>query len=186
MLLWLQYLLLTFSSSISKFNEFNFIIIYTNPLKIMPPLPNNEFIVRQSILINSLLLSFFLLISLGLVFTFLSDSEHSFLLYLKPLVAVICLLIIAAVNVKRRRVIYRINNTGIYYYESLISTWKNFYIAYVSDDSNSSNINDDIRLVIQYYDSNRQLMEIRLPASPTLEKDVYEIVDAIVKYHPSI
>lgn len=148
--------------------------------------PNDEFIVRQSILINSLLLGFFLLISLGLIFTFLSDLEHSFLLYLKPLVTVICLLIIAAVNVKRRRVIYRINNTGIYYSESLISTWKNFYMAYVSDDSNSSNINDDIRLVIQYYDANRQLLEIRLPASPTLEKNVYEIVDAIVKYHLSI
>lgn len=145
----------------------------------------DEFIVRQSILINSLLLCFFLLISLGLIFTFLSDTEHSYLLYLKPLVIVICVLITTAVNIKRRRVIYRINNTGIYYYGSLISTWKNFYMAYVSDDSNSSSTNDDIRLVIQFYDANWQLMEKRLPAPLTLEKDVYEIVDAIVKYHPS-
>ena len=96
-----------------------------------------------------------------------------------------CVLITTAVNIKRRRVIYRINNTGIYYYGSLISTWKNFYMAYVSDDSNSSSTNDDIRLVIQFYDANWQLMEKRLPAPLTLEKDVYEIVDAIVKYHPS-
>ena len=144
----------------------------------------DEFIVRQSILINSLLLVFFLLICLGLVFTYNADRDHTFSLFVKPFAVVMCFVVVALVNIRRRRVIYKVDSTGIFYYGSQVANWNNFYMAYASDDSGPSSINDDMRLVIQFYDSNLQLVEKRLSAPPTLEKGVDEILEAIVRYHP--
>ena len=141
----------------------------------------NEIIVKQSVLINALLLGFFSLILVGVYFTYMYDQEHTFSLYLKPFAGVIFFVIIAFVNVKRRKEIYKINSFGIYYYGKLITDWTNFHTAYVDDDSHSISVNDDIRFVIQYYDENGKLMEQRLPAPLNLDHSVYELIEAVDK-----
>jgi hypothetical protein len=145
-------------------------------------LEQTDFIVKQSKLINGLLSVFFLLLVIGLMFTFSADHEHSIGLYVKPLAVVIAFIIISVVNSRRRREIYRINNTGIFYNSKLITTWEAFHIAFVNDDSNFTSVNDDIRLVVQYYNDQGQLSEMRLPAPPTLDRSVYEIIEAIIMF----
>ena len=141
----------------------------------------NEIIVKQSVLINGLLLGFFTLILVGLYFTFMNDEEHSFSLYIKPIVGILCFVIFAYVNMKRRKEVYKINSFGLYYYGNLVTDWSNFYTAYVDDDSRGVSVTDDIRLVIQYYDEDAKLMEKRLPAPDNLDHSVYDLIEAIDK-----
>ncbi len=85
----------------------------------------------------------------------------------------------AWVNIVRRKEIYRINHTGIYYYGNLITDWAHFYTAYVDDDSSTVSVNDDIKIVLQYYNSEGLLLEQRLPAPYNLDHSFYEIIEAI-------
>lgn len=148
-------------------------------------LKQTDFVVQQSRLINGLLTGFFLLLLVGLFFTFSADKEHTFGLYAKPLAVIAGAVIIYMVNINRKREIFRINQTGIFYNTKLVTTWPYFHQAYVSDDSGSSSINDDIRLVIRYYNDQWQLMELRLPAPPTLDRSVYEIIEVIIIFQQS-
>ena len=87
---------------------------------------------------------------------------------------------------KRRKEVYKINSAGIFYYGNLVTDWSNFYTAYVDDDSSLVSVNDDIRLVVQYYNEEAKLMEKRLPAPLNLDHSVYDLIEAIDKNRQAV
>ncbi len=146
---------------------------------------DQQFTVQDSVLINLISVFIFLAIFIGVLVT--RDFERNetissfYLVYLFLFIGVV----VSFVKIKRRKVFITINSNGIYFQGKLITNWKNFVNAYITqeayDVSNySAGLSDKFKIVIVFFEPTARVnYEFKMPVPGTSNKSEYEIISAI-------
>ena len=112
---------------------------------------NDSFQVKESALIGFLFSFIFFAMFIGALVTINFNLNYPidvlrFILYGTLFPAIIFL--IKAIN---KKVIIEINNTGIWYKGTLITSWDNYVNAYIFQEEIPGSLDENIRLSIEYY-----------------------------------
>jgi hypothetical protein len=143
---------------------------------------NNEFIVRQWKTLNLIVAVVMFIIAILIIANWTFDSFASS--------AIMLLIVIPGFGIPaliyRRQAlnnspIIRINTTGIYHYERLITGWSNFHNAYVTNKMALGGYRDNFQLVIEFYKQD-DLYEKKIPLTNTQNKSEEEVYEAVIYY----
>ena len=83
----------------------------------------------------------------------------------------------------RNAIIIRINKTGFFYAGTLVTNWKNYVDAVISQDEIVGSIQDNFALLIRYYGDEELIYTMKIPLSNTQDKAEEEIIEAIAFYY---
>lgn len=140
---------------------------------------HGELIVRESIVVLTLISIFMLLMIASILFYNTNAGDWTYLV-IAALVPVIAYLI----RKKITRAIITINKHGIYSHNNLIASWDNFYSARIEQlPMKIGNPADQVALTIQILDERREnLLEKRIRLHNTLNKSEEQILEAIERF----
>lgn len=142
--------------------------------------PNKSLVVRQSLLLNLLVAVIFLSIFVGVIFTIRGQSSFSTPDYIKYAACFLVPGLGAIYAGKRHTEVFRITDTGIFYYKKLVTSWDRFIQAYAEEVDPEKGYSVNFSLCIEYYDIDTGVTElIKFPLSATLDKSVEQIQAAI-------
>lgn len=143
---------------------------------------DSEFVVGEEKVINYVMAIFFL----GLFFYGIIDAARRRFINIDYQSYVFALAIIPAIYCIRRannnRVYIRVNKTGIYYQEELLTGWANFHNAFIDQKEKSGffNIKDNFLLVVEYRNMEQQKgFRKKIPLTNTQNKSEEEVLEAI-------
>ena len=147
------------------------------------PLTNDsEFVVGEEKVINYAMAVFFLALFLyGLIdainrhFRNIDYQSYIFALALVPVIY--CLR-----RAHSKRVYIRINKTGIYHHEQLVTGWPNFLKAFIAQKEKKSffNILDNFLLIVEYRkDGHKDGFRSKIPLTNTQNKSEEEVLEAV-------
>ncbi|MEO6719604.1 MAG: hypothetical protein ABIN67_04520 [Ferruginibacter sp.] len=146
---------------------------------------DGNFVVRESVLLNTIMGFIFLAILIGVLFTRNFEANQpigSFhLIYLFLIVGIVAVF----TKAKRRDVILIINKNGIYYRSKLVSDWPNFINAYIYQEdyvvsNNSDGLNDKFYVVITFFEPQSEANYMyKVPMSNSQDKSEYQVISAI-------
>lgn len=145
------------------------------------PLSNNsEFVVGEDKVLDYILASlFFGLFLYGLIdairqhFTKLNYLNYLFIIALLPA-------ILFFRKAKNRRIYIRINKTGIYQDEKLVTGWSNLLKAYITQKATVISIQDNFMLVVEYLkDGVEKGFRRKIPLTNTQNKSEEEVLEAV-------
>jgi len=96
-------------------------------------------------------------------------------------IMLLCLLpaILFTYKAIRQRVYVTVNETGIYLYETLITTWPNFIDAMYIDEQKTRRLEDHYVLYIYYYKDGKETHQTRFQLGGTQNRTEEEIIAAI-------
>lgn len=142
--------------------------------------PDGEFLVKDSIstnlIIGSILLTVFLLS--------MSMGDYGWPNYLDALGLFLIPGAIAIARSRRNATIIRINKSGLFYGEKLVSGWSHFCDAHLIDDPPVGSFNDHYFLDFRYYSPDQSLIYTkRIPLTNTQDKDIGDVMKAIKFYY---
>lgn len=98
-------------------------------------------------------------------------------------------------NARSKKVYIRINKTGIYHHEQLVTDWSKLMRAYISQKEKKGiiSIQDNFLLVLEYRkDNSKEGVRRKIPLTNTQNRSEEEILEAVKffwkehKYHTSI
>lgn len=141
---------------------------------------NSEFVVAEDkVLVYILASLFFALFLYGLIDAIIRDFSK--LSYLNAIYAIaLAPAIYLFVKAKRNRIYIRINKTGIYQDEQLVTGWSNFLSAYVAQKEKAFSIQDNFILVIEYLKAgNDKGFRRKIPLTNTQNKSEEEVLEAV-------
>jgi len=141
---------------------------------------NGEFVVKENRLLSYIIsILFFTLFFYGLI----GARAHGFDSFSYTMVICSILFIPGIaflIKAKSRRVYIRINRTGIYQNERLVTSWSNFMNAYVTQKQVLLSIQDNFILVIEYIkDGSEKGFRRRIPLTNTQDKAEEEVLAAV-------
>lgn len=143
---------------------------------------DSEFVVGEEKVINYVMAIFFL----GLFLYGVIDAVRRRFINIDYQSYVFAFAIIPAIYCLRRannnRVYIRVNKTGIYYQEKLLTSWANFHNAFIDQKEKSGffNIKDNFLLVVEYRNEAEQKgFRKKIPLTNTQNKSEEEILEAI-------
>ena len=145
------------------------------------PLSNNsEFVVGEDKVLDYILASlFFGLFLYGLIdairqdFTKLNYVNYLFIIALLPA-------ILFFRKAKTRRIYIRINKTGIYQDEKLVTGWSTLLNAHITQKEKVFSIQDNFMLVVEYLkDGIEKGFRRKIPLTNTQNKSEEEILEAV-------
>ena len=145
-----------------------------------PLTKDSEFLVGEDRVLDYILASlFFGLFLYGLVdavlrrFTNIHYLSYVFLILLAPAM-------IFFAKAKNKRVYIRINKSGIYQDEQLVTGWANFMNAYVTQKEKVLSIQDNFILVVEYMkDGSDKGFRRKIPLTNTQNKSEEEVLGAV-------
>lgn len=151
--------------------------------------PQEEFVVKESVLYNLLQAFIMVAIFVGILFTrnFEIDKTNSsafYFLYIMCLVFIIAFIKRSA----KRNELFKVNREGIFYKGVILTNWENFVNAYIiqegySVNNNSAGISDKFRIDVIFYNSSaKQNYKYALKLSSTADKSSYEIIQAMIYF----
>jgi hypothetical protein len=147
----------------------------------MKPLTNEtEFTVGEEKVLNYVLaFLFFALFAYGLAdaihqgFSAVTYVNYLFVLAIIPAA-------MAFAKARSKRVYIRINKTGIYEHEKLVTSWPTFLKAYITQKEVVMSIRDNFLLVVEYYkDDPKKGFRRKIALTNTQNKSEEEIMKAI-------
>ncbi|RYY95039.1 MAG: hypothetical protein EOO11_16665 [Chitinophagaceae bacterium] len=141
-----------------------------------PTHTEEEFVVRESRVLNWLIMLSFGFIFIALVFNFLGWLAP--LLFGPPL-------IVFLLRRKGGGTVFRINAHGLYYYGKLITDWDHFVSARVVEEDQTGKFSDSFYLHLHYTRDDGNVYKRRFPLSNTQDKAEEEIIAAIRKFSGS-
>ena len=141
---------------------------------------DSEFMVGEDKVLDYILASlFFGLFLYGLIdiivkkFTNIHYLSYVFTLSLAPAM-------IFFSKARNKRVYIRINKTGIYQDEQLVTGWSNFLTAYISQKEKVLSIQDNFMLVVEYLkDGVEKGFRRKIPLTNTQNKSEEEVLEAV-------
>jgi hypothetical protein len=144
---------------------------------------DTEFVVgEEKVLVYILAFLFFGLFLYGLIdailhqFTKLTYLNFIFTVALVPA-------IIFFRKGKSNRAYIRINKTGIYQDQQLVTAWSNFLNAYITQKEKLLSIQDNFVLVIEYFKNDpEQGFRRKIPLTNTQNKSEEHVLEAIIFY----
>jgi hypothetical protein len=141
---------------------------------------DSQFIVGEDKVLDYIIaLLFFGLFSYGLIDAILkrfTDINYLSFIFLPALVPAI----IYFARAKNKRIYIRINKTGIYQDEKLITGWSNLLNVYVDQKEVVLSISDNFILVVEYRkDGFKQGFRRKIPLTNTQNKSEEEIMEAV-------
>ncbi|MEJ7627102.1 MAG: hypothetical protein WKF35_09575 [Ferruginibacter sp.] len=146
-------------------------------------MPENKFIVRESVFFNLLLGLICLSIFIGVIFTIKGQQRFTTLDYIKFVALLFIPSIIVFRKATRRSLVFQIDKNGIYYIGVLITNWDRFIQAYVLEDNPEKGLDIRFSLYVEYYDLETNVpFKIKIPLSGTLDKSTEQIEFAIKEY----
>jgi hypothetical protein len=141
---------------------------------------NQVFIVKQSKFFNFLRAAIFLGIFAGIMFTIKDQASFSAPDYIQFSAFFLVPGIGMIVAGSRRAEVFKLNDTGIYYCKSLLTSWDLFIRAYAEEDNPEKGVDVKFSLHIEYYTvDERKPYSIKIPLSETLNKSIEDIQAAI-------
>jgi hypothetical protein len=85
---------------------------------------------------------------------------------------------------RKNEIIIRINKTGFYFGGELVTDWRSFHDARITDDLKIASIKDNFILKLRYYSADRNLIHTRdIPLTNKQDKAEEEIIEAIRFYY---
>lgn len=140
----------------------------------------NNFIVRESGWINFLFSFLFFAMFIGSLITINFAKDYSIESYRYILHLTIIPAILLLVNGIKKNKIIELNKTGIFYRGTLITIWQNFVRAYITQEEIPGSLNDNFRLIIEYYVPEKGMNYItKLKMSSSQDKSEEQIMAAI-------
>jgi hypothetical protein len=86
----------------------------------------------------------------------------------------------AFTKARSKRIYLRVNKTGIYQNENLITTWSTFLKAYITQKEVVMSIRDNFQLVVEYYKEDpKKGFRRKIPLTNTQNKSEEDIMKAI-------
>ncbi|MBK7560689.1 MAG: hypothetical protein IPP43_08880 [Chitinophagaceae bacterium] len=146
----------------------------------IPLSKESEFVVGEDkVLVTILATLFFALFLYGLIdallhhFTKLDYQSFIFMIALAPA-------LLFFIKAKNKRVYIRINKTGIYQEEQLVTGWSDFLNAYISQKDKVISIQDNFILVVEYRkDGVEKGFRRKIPLTNTQNKSEEEVLEAV-------
>ncbi|MBL0273152.1 MAG: hypothetical protein IPQ06_08785 [Chitinophagaceae bacterium] len=146
----------------------------------IPLTKESEFVVGEDkVLVTILATLFFALFLYGLIdallhhFTKLDYQNFIFMIALAPA-------LLFFIKAKNKRVYIRINKTGIYQEEQLVTGWSDFLNAYISQKDKVISIQDNFILVVEYRkDGVEKGFRRKIPLTNTQNKSEEEVLEAV-------
>jgi hypothetical protein len=144
---------------------------------------DSEFVVREDKVLNYILAAlFFALFLYGFIDAirrhFINIDYQSYFFTLALLPAIYCLR-----RGRRKRLYIRINKTGIYQDEKLLTGWSNLLKVYISQEEKKSlrfNLMDNFILVVEYRkDGFKQGFRRKIPLTNSQNKSEEEVLEAV-------
>lgn len=143
---------------------------------------DSEFVVGEEKVINYVMAAFFLALFLyGLIDAisrrFINIDYQSYVFALAIVPFIYCLR-----RAQRKKVYIRVNKTGIYQDEKLITGWANLIKTFVAQKENKKfyNIQDNFLLVVEYRkDGHSEGFRRKLPLTNTQNKSEEEVLEAV-------
>lgn len=81
---------------------------------------------------------------------------------------------------KNNRIYIRVNMTGIYQDEQLVTGWQNLLKVFISQEEKTISIQDNFILVVEYRkDGNKDGFRRKIPLTNTQNKSEEEVLDAV-------
>ena len=147
----------------------------------IPLTKNSEFIVgEEKALVYFLAAAFFALFLYGLIdairqhFSNLKYYSFLFMLSLAPA-------LIFFTKGRSKRIYIRINKTGIYQDEQLVTNWSNFLKVYITQKEKVLSIQDNFMLVVEYRkDGAKDGFRRKIPLTNTQNKSEEEVLEAVI------
>jgi len=141
---------------------------------------DGEFIVGEDKVLDIILaFLFFAIFVYGLVdavkhhFSQLKYLDYVFFVALLPAIRFL-------LKARAKRIYIRINITGIYQDEKLVTAWPNFLKAYISQSDKVLTIQDNFLLVVEYMkDGHKQGFRRKIPLTNTQNKSEEEVMQAV-------
>ncbi len=141
---------------------------------------SSTFTVRESALTNFIIGGFLLILA---VLSFFADPHEAFYgmkIYYRSILIMLIPAILFLVHGFVHKIIFTIDANGIYQYGVLITHWKNFVSANITQKEITGSIQDNFILVIDYYNAEEQCYHERtITLTDTQTKSEEEIIDAI-------
>lgn len=143
---------------------------------------DSEFVVGEEKVINYVMAVFFLALFLyGLIDAvkrrFINIDYQSYVFALAIIPAIYCIR-----RANNKTVYIRVNKTGIYYQEQLVTEWSNFINAFIDQREKKRffNILDNFQLVVEYRKENPvQGFRKKIPLTNTQNKSEEEVLAAV-------
>jgi len=141
---------------------------------------HTDFIVKESRGINLVLGG----AMLGVFFICMLSTEMDWYSYIFAIGVFLIPGALAIARGRKNAVIMKINRTGIYHGGELVTDWKLFYDARVTDDMKIGSIKDNFVLKLRHYSADRTVIKTRdIPLTNKQDKAEEEIVEAIRFYY---
>lgn len=144
---------------------------------------DSEFVVGEEKVINYVMAIFFLALFLygvadAVKRRFINIDYQSYVFALAIIPAIYCIR-----RANNNRVYIRVNRTGIYYQEELLTSWATFHNAFIDQKEKNGffNIKDNFLLVVEYRKENNSSQGSRkkIPLTNTQNKSEEEVLEAI-------
>ena len=143
---------------------------------------NNEFIVKEWKAVNYMV-GIFLLSLVILIICLVGVNSISSILWI--FLTASPFFLFALIHRKKAAsdtAIIRVNDAGLYYYEKLVTDWRNFSNAYVTDERKTERFGDNFQLVVEFY-SGDLLIKKKIPLTNTQNKSEEEVYAALMYFH---
>lgn len=153
-------------------------------MKKVPLNNDSEFLVQEEkVLVYILAFLFFALFLYGLIDAMMKGFQNVNYQSFIFMIALIPAILLFAKG-KKNRIYIRINKTGIYHYERLVTNWPHFIDAYIAQKKTTISIQDNFMLVIEYYKSgSTDGFRRKIPLTNTQNKSEEEVVEAVKFYY---
>lgn len=144
---------------------------------------DSEFIVAEEKVINYVMAIFFLALFLygvadAVKHRFINIDYQSYVFALAIIPAIYCIR-----RANNNRVYIRVNRTGIYYQEELLTSWANFHNAFIDQKEKNGffNIKDNFLLVVEYRkEGHQEGFRKKIPLTNTQNKSEEEVLEAVI------
>jgi hypothetical protein len=145
---------------------------------------DDDFVVRESSVLNIFIGVFFLLLFIITLLNFGTDpyrAEHGkTYVFWKIAVFTLPAAIIFIVKGFKHRDVLTINKGGIYYFGRLKTSWQNLVEAFITQDERPGSIQDNFVLILKFYKDNEDdCYQTKIPLRNTFDKSDEEIIAAI-------
>ncbi|MCW3089462.1 MAG: hypothetical protein JWP81_531 [Ferruginibacter sp.] len=148
----------------------------------------DNFIVKESALLNYLVAVIFFAIFIGVLITrnFEIGNPISEFYFIYPFILLPG--IISLIKYSRDKAIIKVNKTGVFYYGVTVTDWSNFKTAYIGEEyptvtQNSAGMSDKFSIVVTFFDPTRNCdYWYKMSLSGTQDKSPEQIISAINFY----
>ena len=146
-----------------------------------PLTKDSEFVVGEAKVLNYFMAAFFLALFLyGIIdairrhFINIDYQSYIFAIAIAPA-------IYRFRRAQSKRVYIRVNKTGIYQDEKLLTNWSNFLNAYIDEKEKKGffNIKDNFLLVLECRKADKQGIRLKIPLTNTQNKSEEEVLKAV-------